>query len=56
MSRRDNLVKEGASNVSGGGIWVRRAEGVRSGEYDATREGKRAGGTGYTELCLSQIH
>lgn len=50
------MVEQGASNVSGRGIWVRRAEGVRSGENDTTRKGKRAGGTGYTELALSQIH
>lgn len=56
MSRRDNLAKQGASNASGGGIWVRRAEGVRSGEYDATRKGKRVGGTDYTGLSLGQIH
>lgn len=39
----------------GGGIWVRRAEGVRREEHDATRKGKRVGGTDYAEL-LDQIY
>lgn len=34
----------------GGGIWVRRAEGVRREEHDAIRKGKRLGGTDYAEL------
>lgn len=34
----------------GGGIWVRRAEGVRREEHDAIRKGKRVGGTDYAEL------
>lgn len=38
------MVEQGASNVSGRGIWVRRAEGVRSGEKMIPQEkGKRAG-------------